>query len=274
MDRRNRVKPRMSRVTLAIFLFVLSLQFADATSENDPYTILGVRRTASQAEIKRAYKNLAKEWWVVRWHHPTPSLASRLICTCCFWLDYLFPVKRLFNLLKAKHFFLVPFSFSFFFQGIRIKIRTQTQRTCLSRYRSHTRWLNIRHTHTLSIMCGNDHSQIVILFKMKECILSLHIILLTFRKSHCCINYYERGVIKSLKKVQSQFLIIYFRFCPMRSEDPTLTAMDRWTKNKPPAIHTTTVSMASITASTSTSLFSIFRGNLMFRRTNLFSPIQ
>lgn len=102
MDRRNRVKPRMSRVTLAVFLFVLSLQLADATSENDPYTILGVRRTASQAEIKRAYKNLAKEWWVVRWHHPTPPLASRLSCTCSFWLDYLFPVKRLFNLLKVK----------------------------------------------------------------------------------------------------------------------------------------------------------------------------
>lgn len=52
----------MSRVTLAVFLFVLSLQLADTTTENDPYSILGVRRTASQAEIKRAYKNLAKEW--------------------------------------------------------------------------------------------------------------------------------------------------------------------------------------------------------------------
>lgn len=62
MDRRTGVKPRMSRVTLAVFLFVLSLQLVDATSENDPYTILGVRRSASQAEIKRAYKNLAKEW--------------------------------------------------------------------------------------------------------------------------------------------------------------------------------------------------------------------
>lgn len=69
---------------------------------------------------------------------------------------------------------------------------------------------------------------------------------------------------------QSQFLIIYFRFCPMRSEGPTLTATDRWTKNKPLAIHTTTVSMASITTSTSTSLFFIFRGNLMFRLTNFF----
>lgn len=62
MARKGRVKPRMSRVTLVIFLFALSLQLADATAENDPYKILGVRRTASQAEIKRAYKNLAKEW--------------------------------------------------------------------------------------------------------------------------------------------------------------------------------------------------------------------
>lgn len=102
MDRRSRVKPRMSRATLGVFLFLLSLQLADATSENDPYAILGVRRTASQAEIKRAYKNLAKEWWVVRWHRQTPPLASRLSCTCSFWLDSLCPNVAIVQPVEAK----------------------------------------------------------------------------------------------------------------------------------------------------------------------------
>lgn len=47
---------------LAIFLLSLSVQLARAASEHDPYRILGVGRGASQAEVKKAYKNLAKEW--------------------------------------------------------------------------------------------------------------------------------------------------------------------------------------------------------------------
>lgn len=47
---------------LAVFLLILSGQLVKTSSENDPYKILGVGRSASQAEIKRAYKTLAKEW--------------------------------------------------------------------------------------------------------------------------------------------------------------------------------------------------------------------
>ncbi|KAM9409753.1 dnaJ homolog subfamily C member 16-like isoform 2-T2 [Pholidichthys leucotaenia] len=57
----NRV-PGTGPVWLAIFLLILSGHFVKAASERDPYKILGVSRSASQAEIKRAYKSLAKEW--------------------------------------------------------------------------------------------------------------------------------------------------------------------------------------------------------------------
>ncbi|XP_037346273.2 dnaJ homolog subfamily C member 16 [Pungitius pungitius] len=55
--------PRYPRsLQLAIFLLILSVQLVKAASEYDPYKILGVSRSASQAEVKKAYKNLAKEW--------------------------------------------------------------------------------------------------------------------------------------------------------------------------------------------------------------------
>lgn len=54
--------PRTCSVSLAIFLLILSVQLVKTASEYDPYKILGVSRSASQTEIKRAYKNLAKEW--------------------------------------------------------------------------------------------------------------------------------------------------------------------------------------------------------------------
>ncbi|XP_067443906.1 dnaJ homolog subfamily C member 16-like [Thunnus thynnus] len=50
------------RTLLTIFLLILSEHLVKTASEHDPYKILGVSRSASQAEIKRAYKNLAKEW--------------------------------------------------------------------------------------------------------------------------------------------------------------------------------------------------------------------
>uniref|UniRef100_A0A672G478 DnaJ homolog subfamily C member 16-like n=1 Tax=Salarias fasciatus TaxID=181472 RepID=A0A672G478_SALFA len=43
-------------------LILLIVSLVKAASEYDPYKILGVSRSASQAEIKRAYKNLAREW--------------------------------------------------------------------------------------------------------------------------------------------------------------------------------------------------------------------
>lgn len=54
------------------------------------------------------------------------------------------------------------------------------------------------------------------------------------------------------------------RFCPMRSVEPILTAMDRWMKTSPLDSHSITVSVASTTASTLTSLFSSFLGTLVF----------
>ncbi|XP_057701798.1 dnaJ homolog subfamily C member 16-like isoform X2 [Corythoichthys intestinalis] len=48
--------------TLAIFLLVLTARLGETTSGYDPYKVLGVSRSASQAEVKKAYKILAKEW--------------------------------------------------------------------------------------------------------------------------------------------------------------------------------------------------------------------
>ncbi|XP_034022879.1 dnaJ homolog subfamily C member 16-like [Thalassophryne amazonica] len=61
MSRSSR-QSRINSALLAIFLLILGKLLVEATSENNPYRILGVRRSATHAEIKRAYKNLAKEW--------------------------------------------------------------------------------------------------------------------------------------------------------------------------------------------------------------------
>lgn len=57
-----------SKLSLAVLvvLVVQSELLAGGSShagpEMDPYKILGVTRSASQAEIKKVYKRLAKEW--------------------------------------------------------------------------------------------------------------------------------------------------------------------------------------------------------------------
>lgn len=49
-------------LAVAVLLSVLPPGAAQAGTEMDPYKILGVTRSASQAEIKKVYKRLAKEW--------------------------------------------------------------------------------------------------------------------------------------------------------------------------------------------------------------------
>lgn len=49
-------------LALVVVLSVLLTGAAHAGPEMDPYKILGVTRSASQAEIKKVYKRLAKEW--------------------------------------------------------------------------------------------------------------------------------------------------------------------------------------------------------------------
>ncbi|XP_076840089.1 dnaJ homolog subfamily C member 16 [Brachyhypopomus gauderio] len=55
----------MAQATVLRSVAILCVLLAGAlgsTAEFDPYTILGVDRSANQAEIKKAYKRLAKEW--------------------------------------------------------------------------------------------------------------------------------------------------------------------------------------------------------------------
>lgn len=48
---------------LSMLILCVLLAGAQGDSEEfDPYKVLGVTKSASQAEIKKVYKRLAKEW--------------------------------------------------------------------------------------------------------------------------------------------------------------------------------------------------------------------
>lgn len=49
-------------LAVAVLLSMLLMGDTQAVPEMDPYKTLGVTRAASQAEIKKVYKLLAKEW--------------------------------------------------------------------------------------------------------------------------------------------------------------------------------------------------------------------
>lgn len=53
---------RDGRLLLLLLLLALG---AAAPGEFDPYRVLGVGRSSSQADIKKAYKRLAREWYVL-----------------------------------------------------------------------------------------------------------------------------------------------------------------------------------------------------------------
>lgn len=56
-------RPRTSPLFLTIILLLfLGEQLVKTAAEYDPYKVLGVSRSATQAEIRKAYKNLVKEW--------------------------------------------------------------------------------------------------------------------------------------------------------------------------------------------------------------------
>ena len=50
-------------------LFVIFLFFKFVNSEEDYYSILGLSRSANNEEIRRAYRRLAREWYVCQFQN-------------------------------------------------------------------------------------------------------------------------------------------------------------------------------------------------------------
>ncbi|VDM49449.1 unnamed protein product [Toxocara canis] len=59
---RERIKVSMMKVVHIYFMFLVYTIFDVVLCNEDPYVTLGLSRKATVREIKRAYKNLAKEW--------------------------------------------------------------------------------------------------------------------------------------------------------------------------------------------------------------------
>lgn len=61
------------RAGCLLLLLLLPALGAAAPGEFDPYRVLGVGRSSSQADIKKAYKRLAREWYVLPLHLLRPA---------------------------------------------------------------------------------------------------------------------------------------------------------------------------------------------------------
>lgn len=68
---------RAGGLLLFLLLLLLPALAAAAPGDFDPYRVLGVGRSSSQADIKKAYKRLAREWYVLplRPLRPAPGAA-------------------------------------------------------------------------------------------------------------------------------------------------------------------------------------------------------
>lgn len=75
---------------------------------------------------------------------------------------------------------------------------------------------------------------------------------------YCCLDTFDNHVI--IYYDINCAVLLPLRFFLMRSEDPTLIAMGRWMKTNPVGIHSITAFMASTTASSLMSPFSISQG--------------